>query len=79
MKIHIKTYRDYFDLTPDDRVMCEYCNKQEAVDVHHIQPRGAGGKNNIENLIALCRDCHTLAHREKITKRALFIKHMSNL
>jgi len=36
---------------------CEYCGKK-AVDIHHIQSRGQGGSNDINNLIALCRKCH---------------------
>jgi 5-methylcytosine-specific restriction endonuclease McrA len=39
---------------------CEVCGGQ-AQDIHHIQPRGMGGsksRDNIENLIALCRTCH---------------------
>ena len=44
-----------------DWIPCEVCNKQ-AVDIHHIEPRGMGGSkeaDTIENLMALCRDCHT--------------------
>ena len=36
---------------------CEHCGKK-AVDAHHIIPRSAGGSNDINNLIALCRACH---------------------
>jgi 5-methylcytosine-specific restriction endonuclease McrA len=31
------------------------------VDIHHIEPRGMGGSKTldvIENLMALCRECH---------------------
>ena len=37
------------------------CVGKEAVDIHHIEPRQAGGsklKDTIENLMALCRKCH---------------------
>ena len=47
-----------YDIT--DWIPCEVCNKQ-AVDIHHIEARGMGGSNErdtIENLMALCRDCH---------------------
>ena len=58
---HNKIYFDHFgyDFTP-----CEKCGKP-AVDIHHIENKGMGGsktKDYIENLIALCRDCHSWAH-----------------
>jgi 5-methylcytosine-specific restriction endonuclease McrA len=34
---------------------------QTANDIHHIEARGMGGsklKDNIENLMAMCRKCH---------------------
>lgn len=35
---------------------------------HHILPRGAGGKDVIENLIPLCAKCHGKIHREGTRK-----------
>jgi 5-methylcytosine-specific restriction endonuclease McrA len=35
----------------------------KAVDINHIDARGLGGsklKDNIENLMAMCRSCHIL-------------------
>lgn len=60
MKTYVKIYYDYFKITPGEVILCEVCEKQ-AVDIHHIKARGMGGsktKNNISNLMALCRDCH---------------------
>ena len=48
-----------YDIT--DFIPCEVCASQ-AVDIHHIESRGMGGTSNadtIENLMALCRSCHT--------------------
>ena len=44
--------------------------KAQAVDIHHIIPKGMGGvKNNrlnrIDNLFPLCRKCHNKAHADK--------------
>ena len=69
MKKYIKIYMDYYDYVIDDVILCEYCSKQ-AVDIHHIEARGIGGdprghKNQIENLIALCRGCHIKAETNK--------------
>lgn len=43
-----------------DFIPCEVCG-HKAVDIHHIEARGMGGsdkKDIIENLMALCRQCH---------------------
>lgn len=83
MKSYIKTYINYFNYGEQDFVICEMpgCWKR-AVDVHHIKPKGMGGsktKDNIENLIGLCRACHNLAHDEKITKDELQRIHLINI
>lgn len=65
MKPHTKTYMKYYNYGIDDVILCENCGAV-AVDIHHIERRGMGGskkKDWIDNLIALCRSCHTEAHR----------------
>lgn len=62
MKNHTKTYLSFFGLSTGDFIPCEICHA-EAKDIHHIYARGMGGnpsqdKDNIENLMALCRGCH---------------------
>tara|TARA_R110002012_G_scaffold215157_1_gene386239 strand:+ start:2425 stop:2682 length:258 start_codon:yes stop_codon:yes gene_type:complete len=59
MQKHTKTYLEFFDYFGDEYVPCEMCNAK-AVDIHHIVARGMGGseKDDIENLMALCRSCH---------------------
>ena len=60
MKKYTRTYLNYFKYDETDFIPCEVCNKQ-AVDIHHIQAKGMGGSNtkdNIENIMALCRECH---------------------
>ena len=49
----------YFDYIADDFIPCEVC-QSKAVDIHHIEARGMGGseKDNINNLMAVCRTCH---------------------
>jgi len=82
MKRHTKIYMDYFGYGIDDVIICENCFNKIAVDIHHIEPKGMGGsklKDFIENLIALCRDCHDLAHAEKLSKTELKLIHASNL
>ena len=60
MKPHTKLYLLYFQLDESDFIECEMCGNK-AVDIHHISSRKMGGqkdKDTIENLMALCRDCH---------------------
>jgi HNH endonuclease len=60
MKKHVKTYLDYFGYDETSWIPCEMCG-QTAVDINHIDARGMGGsklKDNIENLMAMCRKCH---------------------
>lgn len=45
---------------------CEQCGSKENLDMHHID--GNWGNNNLNNLICLCRSCHTKLEREKNKK-----------
>jgi 5-methylcytosine-specific restriction endonuclease McrA len=56
-------YLESRGLTKTDFIGCEVCGVV-ASDIHHIQPRGMGGsklRDTPDNLIALCRPCHTEA------------------
>ncbi len=63
MQKHTKIYFTFFGYTQGDFIPCEICG-QTAVDIHHIDARGMGGnpsgnKDEIQNLQAVCRLCHT--------------------
>lgn len=60
MTPHCKVYFKHFGYTIADFIPCELCNSK-SVDLHHIHGRGKG-RDVIENIIALCRSCHNLAH-----------------
>lgn len=65
MQPHTKIYLQHFGYGEQDYIPCEVC-KSKAVDVHHIERRGAGGdptksKDTIDNLAGLCRICHEKA------------------
>lgn len=50
----------HFGYALDDFIPCEVCGNK-AVDIHHLECRGMGGskdKDNIQNLQAVCRNCH---------------------
>src|SRR5262245_52018035 len=38
---------------------------------HHIEYVSDGGGNSLDNLLALCPNCHTLHHHEEITQEAI--------
>lgn len=64
-----------------DWMPCEWCSTT-AVDTHHIDGRGSGGsklKDTIENLVALCRDCHIKAEAREIDKEELRTIHIKNI
>ncbi len=63
----------HYNYGEQDFIPCRFCGNQ-AVDIHHIDPKGMGGRKGadvIENLVALCRTHHEDAHSSKITKEEL--------
>ena len=59
-----------------DDYLCQSCYRQgnltPAKDVDHIRPKSKGGADSLENLQALCRDCHkakTIKERGNNTRR----------
>lgn len=61
MEKHKRTYIESLGISRDDVVLCEVCG-QRGADIHHIEYQSQGGKDEIENLIALCRGCHKAEH-----------------
>ena len=81
MKKHTKTYLDHFGYFGDEFIPCEMCGKK-AVDIHHIEPRQSGGsklKDNIENLMAVCRRCHLKYGDKEQYKNLLHDRHKEKL
>ena len=43
--------------------LCEMCKRQgiftAATEVHHIKPLADGGTNDFDNLMPLCKSCHS--------------------
>jgi len=64
MKKYKKVYMDYYGYCPDDVIMSEM-GGGVAVEIHHIIFKSQGGKDVIENLIALTREQHDRAHFKK--------------
>ena len=75
------TYFNHFGYDISDFIPCEVCGKT-AVDIHHIEARGIGGSkeaDNIENLMALCREDHLKYGDKKQHKEFLKDKHQIKL
>lgn len=49
--------------------LCEECLKEKkatpAEQVHHILPLSEGGSNREDNLMALCKSCHSKIHAKR--------------
>lgn len=81
MKKHTMTYLNHFGYDISDFIPCEVCGKT-AIDIHHIEARGIGGNkqaDNIENLMALCREDHIKYGDKKQYKDFLKCKHAERL
>ena len=77
MKNHTKTYLNFFGYDTSDFIPCEMCGLK-AQAIHHIEARGMGGSkhaDNIENLMALCRQCHIDFGDKKQHKEMLKVVH----
>lgn len=90
MTVHEKTYREFFDLAPDDYIFSEI-SSQLASEIHHLYPKSMGGRKTfthngkkypiecIENYIALTREEHELAHANHFTKEQLWDIHKEKM
>lgn len=47
----------------EDCPCCVYCGKPRGVEVHHFIERSRGGLGIEENLVCLCKACHTKVHQ----------------
>lgn len=70
-----KIYMKHHGYGEQDMIQCSVCGCR-AVDIHHIEPKGTGGKDDIQNLIALCRRCHEMAHTHIFSKH--YLKSINN-
>ena len=60
MQAHTRNFLKKYKYGEQDWIPCAVCNKQ-AVDLHHVIRRSAGGTDDAENLIPVCRSCHKRA------------------
>lgn len=55
-----------------DHPTCQHCGRLATV-VHHIVPKGQGGGDNPDNLLALCNPCHSRVHAAEGKKEPIII------
>lgn len=87
MKTHTRNYLEGMKIPKtqffeDMGIICEFCEERLAVDINHLQPRGMGGsklRDTVENLIALCRLCHSNFEGRKLDREAMKEKHLKNI
>tara|TARA_R110000823_G_scaffold269491_2_gene389256 strand:+ start:84 stop:362 length:279 start_codon:yes stop_codon:yes gene_type:complete len=65
----------FFGYGEQDFIPCEMCGSR-AVDIHHIEKRNKTKNDYIENLIALCRDCHINAESDTSFNSYCRIEHL---
>ena len=78
MQKHTKVYFKKLGFGDQDLPLCENCGSKSN-DIHHLTFKSLGGKNNIENLMALCRKCHNEAHSNRCFNNRLRKIHLDYL
>ena len=71
-------YLDFFTYDISDYIECEMECGSRAVDIHHIEKRNKTRNDFVENLIALCRDCHIKAESDPCFNQYCRVKHLEN-
>ena len=80
MKPYTKTYYTAFGYSLTDFVSCELCGKT-AVDISHIHAKGRRPdlKDEICNLMAMCRSCHLETGDKKADRKRLLLIHKNTM
>ncbi|MFA0718303.1 HNH endonuclease [Vibrio splendidus] len=53
------------------RCAIQHCRNTSNLDLHHIVPWAECQEHKVDNLIALCPNCHRLAHDNSIDRKSL--------
>jgi len=72
-----KVYIDYYGYYEGEYISCEICSSP-SIDIHHLNGRGKEC-DIIENLMALCRECHNKCHDSKEFNEKAKEIHLNNL
>ena len=67
MLIKINNYwLEEFYFLEKDEPACFICGKEERLEMCHLSPKTLGGSNDFDNLVLLCKRCHSKAPNIKI-------------
>jgi len=80
MKNYVKTYLKYFGYDESDFIPCEVCQQKE-VDIYPLNTKNIAKSkiNLIDNLIALCRECHVRCDSDRAYNDQARLIHRKNL
>ena len=67
-----KTFKSRENIRKAKKDYCEVCGDPYMLEIHHIRTKASGGEDYLENLICLCRICHTKVHNGQISRETLF-------
>ena len=67
-----KLFKSHENIKRARKDYCEVCGDPYMLEIHHIKTKASGGEDYLENLICLCRVCHTKAHNGQISKEQLW-------
>lgn len=54
-----------------DSWKCRNCSNRNGLDPHHVIFQSAGGPDTLNNLLALCRQCHDDIHAGRLVLEVL--------
>lgn len=57
-----------------DNWHCRNCNNSNGLDPHHVIFKSAGGSDNPNNLLTLCRKCHDDIHAGRLRIEVICMK-----
>lgn len=71
MRLKKSEMKKWLTWLADYAPVCQACNKQQAVEAHHLY---YGAYKNDTLLISVCRDCHNWCHANKKISQKRFDK-----
>ena len=81
MKSYTRVYFKYFGYDESDFIACECGCGKKATEIHHLEARSIAKKelNLIDNLCAVCRECHNRADQDRAFNQFLKMRHRKHL
>jgi 5-methylcytosine-specific restriction endonuclease McrA len=59
-------------------IHCTSCFNAPPVDAHHVKSKKTGGHDIVENLMPLCRFCHSTLHSKGLNYMAMAYSNIQN-